>query len=141
GGMERDDGGPIHGEMIVIRNDDPDGEKKLRAFQERMRARIGDEAFDRHQRTRELMKLPRELTDEQKASLWHALAPVLRDPEVTGQAPPLIREESREDLGEDAWTEGPDGTGQGIRVWQKAAPVTGCTRWLSSCRNGWSISG
>lgn len=119
-GMEPGDGGPIHSEMIVIRTGDPEGEAKLRGFHERMRARIGDEAFDRHMRTRELMKHPRKLTDAQKALLWEALAPVWRDLEVTGLAPPIVREESREDLGDDAicaWIEGPDGTGQGIRVW------------------------
>jgi hypothetical protein len=120
GGLESDDGAPFHSEMIIIRKGDPEGEEKLRAFHERMRARIGDEAFARHMRTQDLMKHPRELTEVQKALLRDALAPVLRDLEVAGQVPPLIREESREDLGDDAicaWIEGPDRTGQGIRVW------------------------
>jgi|SRR5580693_4834150 hypothetical protein len=120
GGIESLESGPYHSEMIMIRKGDPDGEEKLRAFHERMRARIGDEAFEQHMRTRELMKHPRELTHDQKTRLRDALAPVMRDLKVTGQAPPLIREESREDLGDDAicaWIEGPDGTGQGIRMW------------------------
>lgn len=104
--------------MIVVRTGDPEAETKLLAFQQRMRARIGDEAFERHQRSRELMRHPRELTDAQKTLLWQALAPVLRDFEATGQTPPLIREHSREDLGDDAICariEGRGGTGQGIR--------------------------
>jgi hypothetical protein len=119
-GIESGESGSYHTEMIIIRNNDPDGEEKLRAFHERMRARIGDEAFEQHMRTKELMKHPRELTHYQKTRLRDALAPVMRDLEVSGQAPPLIREESREDLDDDAicaWIEGPDGTGQGIRMW------------------------
>jgi hypothetical protein len=119
-GIESGESGSYHSEMIIIRNNDPDGEEKLRAFHERMRARIGDEAFEQHMRTKELMKHPRELTHYQKTRLRDALAPVMRDLEVSGQAPPLIREESREDLDDDAicaWIEGPDGTGQGIRMW------------------------
>jgi hypothetical protein len=120
GGIDSDNGGPFHSEMIRIRKGDPAGEEKLRAFHERMRSRIGDEAFERHMRTQELMERPRELTDVQKALLRDALAPIVRDLEVTGQTLPFIREESREDLGDDAicaWIEGPDRTGQGIRVW------------------------
>jgi hypothetical protein len=120
GDVESNDGGPFHSEMIIIRDGDPDGEEKLRAYHERMRARIGDEAFEHHMRTRELMKHPRELTAVQKAMLREAVAPLMRDLQAAGQAPPLICEESREDLGDDAicaWIEAPDGTGQGLRVW------------------------
>src|SRR5262249_23740383 len=103
-----------------IRTGDPNGKEKLRAFHERMRTRIGDDAFERQMRTRELMEHPRELTDDQKTRLRDAIAPVIRDLEATGQTPPLIREESREDMGDDAiyaWIEGPEDTGQGIRMW------------------------
>jgi hypothetical protein len=113
-------GGPFHGEAIFIRKDDPQAEAKLRSFHEPMRVRIGDEAFDRLMRSMELMKHPRELTDAQRALLRDALAPVLRDLAAAGHSAPLIHEESRQDLGEDAicaWLEAPDGTGQGLQVW------------------------
>ena len=118
------DGG-FQSELIIVWKDDPGGEEKLGAFHERMRARIGPEAFDQHMRSRELMTHPRELTDGQKALLRDALAPIMRDLEAVGQAPPLIREEAREDLGDQAlcaWIEGPDGTGQGLRIWLNGGP-------------------
>jgi hypothetical protein len=71
--------------------------------------------------------LPRSLTDEEKAALWEAVAPLLRDMMVTGQAPPDIREEAHEDLGEDAvcaWIREPGGRyGQGVRVWLNGSPA------------------
>lgn len=94
-----------------FRRDDPEAA----AF---LRQRLGDEAFERWQRDLELSEHPRPLADAERAVLWEALAPVLRDLAATGTSAPVIREEAHEEGDElvCAWLEGPDGTGQGIRV-------------------------
>jgi len=114
--VDRNNGGGF----INIRPEDPDAETALRNYMADLRPRIGDEAFDRMQRSRELTRHPRPLTRAQTEVLWQALAPVLRDLEATSQTLPDIREEAHEDPGQDAvcaWIQGPGGTGEGIRVW------------------------
>jgi hypothetical protein len=79
------------------------------------------------QRSRALWQSPRPLTDEEKAVLWEAVTPLLRDMEATGQTLPDIREEAHDDQGEDAvcaWIQEPDGRyGQGIAVWLNCSPA------------------
>ncbi len=113
--MDPDNGGGF----FNVRRDDPDGPERLAQYHADLRARVGDEVFDRIQRSRALGDSPRPLTDAQKEVLRQAVAPVLRDLEATGQTLPDIREEVHEDCGEDAvcaWIHHPGG-GEGIRVW------------------------
>lgn len=144
GGIDSDNGGPFHSEMIRIRKGDPAGEEKLRAFHERMRSRIGDEAFERHMRTQELMERPRELTDVQKALLRDALAPIVRDLEVTGRR---CRSSARSPVR--TWVTMRSAHGSRDRIvlvrasgsGSTAAPITSCTRWQNRCRSGRPTSG
>jgi hypothetical protein len=116
-----DDSDPNNGGGFVnLRDDDPDRAALEAQYAARMRARLGDEAFERMERSRALGRNPRPLTDEQSAVLWAAVAPLLRDLRATGRALPDIREEAHEDRGEDAvcaWIQEPGGGfGQGIAV-------------------------
>lgn len=53
------------------------------------------------QRSRELMRHPRPLTESERGVIWTALAPVLRDLEVSGAIMPEILYETRGDDGRD----------------------------------------
>jgi hypothetical protein len=116
-----DDSDPNSGGGFVnIRYDDPDRAELEAQYDARMRAKFGDEAVERMQRSRALSTSPRPLTDEEKAVLRRAVAPLLRDMQATGQSLPDIREEAHHDRGEDAvcaWIQEPGGRyGQGIEV-------------------------
>lgn len=106
--------------FIIIRHDDPDGPERLAQYHADLRARVGDEVFERIQRSQALWDNPRPLSDREKAVLREAVAPVLRDLEATGQTLPDIREEAHEDRGQDAvcaWIHHPaSGGGEGISV-------------------------
>jgi hypothetical protein len=108
------------GGFITVRHDDA-GRAELEALHAaHIRARFGDEAVHRMERSRALIRNPRPLTDEETAVLWGAVTPLLRDMEATGQAVPDIRPEAHEDRGDDAvcaWIqESGDRYGQGIAV-------------------------
>lgn len=111
---------PLSESFIIIRRDDPDGPERLAQYHADLRARVGDEVFERIQRSQELGDNPRPLSDREKAVLREAVAPVLRDLEATGQTLPDIREEAHEDRGQDAvcaWIHHPaSGGGEGISV-------------------------
>jgi hypothetical protein len=116
-----DDSDPGNGGGFVnLRRGDPDRAQVEAEYAARVRAMVGDEAYERIGRSRALGLNPRPLTGEEKVILGAAVAPLLRDMEATGQALPGIREEAHEDLGEDAvcaWIQEPgSGCGQGIRV-------------------------
>jgi hypothetical protein len=102
------------GSFINVRHDDPDGPERLAQYHADLRARVGDEVFERIQRSQALDENPRPLSGREKAVLREAVAPVLRDLEATGQTLPDIREEAHEDRGEDAvcaWIPHPGGGG------------------------------
>jgi hypothetical protein len=64
-----------------------------------LRQRLGDEAVDRMRRSRELMRHPRPLTDEERSVLDAAMAPVLRDLRAADALVPEVRYEAQEDRG------------------------------------------
>jgi hypothetical protein len=66
-----------------------------------MRERLGDETVDRIQRSWELMRHPRPLTESEREVIRKAMAPVLRDLEVSGAIVPELRYETRGDDGRD----------------------------------------
>ena len=62
---------------------------------------------------------PRPLTEGERARLRETLAPVLRDIEASGAIPPIIRDETHDDVADDfvcvmAWSA--DGTGMGLHI-------------------------
>jgi hypothetical protein len=96
-----------------FRGDDP---QALAALRDTM----GDEVFERIQLSRELHKHPRPLTDVERRVLRETVAPLLRDLAASGMSLPDIREEAREDRGDEAvcaWIQGPGVTGEGISIW------------------------
>jgi hypothetical protein len=114
------------GEILNIRSDDPDGAELKAQFSARLRARVGDEAFARIQRSLELSLSPRPLTNDERAVLRETIAPLLRDLEASRRALPEIREEAHEDYGENAvcaWIQDNGRCGQGIRVWLFSSPA------------------
>ena len=75
---------------------------------------MGEEAFGRWQRDRELARNPRPLTEVERAVLRHAVAPLLADLDASGMGLPDIREEAHEDREEPSvygWIQEPGGTG------------------------------
>jgi hypothetical protein len=116
-----DDSDPDNGGGFVnLRHDDPARAGLEAQYAARIRARLGDEAFERAVRSPALGDSPRPLTDEEKAVLWEAATPLLRDMDATGRARPDVREEAHEDRGDHAacaWIQEPGGFGQGIAVW------------------------
>ncbi len=98
----------------------PDGEDVRARFDAEVRARFGGEAVDRVQRDRALREHPRQLTDQERAQLQAALAPILRDMRATGAPLPDIVPEARFDRGEEfvcAWITEGGRQGCGITVW------------------------
>ncbi len=80
---------------------------------------MGEEAFERWQRDRELTRNPRPLTEVERAVLRQAVAPLLADLAASGMALPDIREEAHEEREAPSvcgWIHGPGGTGEGIWV-------------------------
>jgi hypothetical protein len=107
------------GGFLNLRRDDPNRAAAEAEYEARVRATLGDDAYERLERSRTLSRNPRPLTQPEKAVLRAAIGPLLRDMEATGQALPDVREETREDRGEDivcAWIQEPGGYGQGIHV-------------------------
>ena len=90
-----------------------------------LRRRFGDEMVDRMLRGRELLGHPRPLTEDERAVLRPAAAPVLRDMAASGAIVLDIREEAREDRGTEAvcaWVSRADGiSGMGIWVYVAAS--------------------
>jgi len=126
-------------EMVSIGHDDPDAAEREAQFSARLRARAGDEAFARIQRSHALSRNPRPLTGDERAVLRETVAPLLRDLAATRRALPEIREEAHEDYGENAvcaWIQDNGGCGQGIRVWLSARRLNGSAIWPRSCRAG-----
>ena len=82
---------------------------------------IGKEAYEHSQRSAELSRHPRLLTDAERAVLRETVAPLLRDLTATSMTLPDIREEAHEDRGTAAvcaWIQGSDGIGgEGIWIW------------------------
>jgi hypothetical protein len=115
------------GGFFRLRHDDPDRADLEAQHAERIRARFGDDAFRRMDRSRALTRTPRPLTDQEAGVLRAAVAPLLRDMEASGQALPDFREEAHEDRGEDAvcaWIQEPgSGFGQGITVSLYCSPA------------------
>jgi hypothetical protein len=104
------------GGFVSFRHDDPDRAGLRRSRRHGSRARFGDDAVGRMERSRALGRHPRPLTDEESAVLRAAVGPLLRDIEATGQARPDIREEAHDDRGEDAvcaWIRDPGNRGAG----------------------------
>jgi hypothetical protein len=64
-----------------------------------LRQRLGDEAVDRMLRSRELMRHPRPLSDEERSVLDAAMAPLLRDLRAADAIVPEVRYEAEEDCG------------------------------------------
>jgi hypothetical protein len=83
-----------------------------------MREMLGDEMYQRMQRSRELLRNPRPLSDADAEVLRAALAPVLRDVAATGLRLPEIRYEAHEDREWSVcgWIAEPGGFGEGISV-------------------------
>jgi hypothetical protein len=82
-----DDSDPGNGGgFVCLRHDDPARAGLEAQYAARIRARLGDEAFELMERSRALGDSPRPLTDEEKAILREAVTPLLRDMEATGQA-------------------------------------------------------
>ena len=80
---------------------------------------MGEEAFERWQRDRELPRNPRPLTGVERAVLRQAAAPLLADLAASGMSLPDIREEAHEEREAPSvcgWIQRPGGTGEGICV-------------------------
>jgi len=81
---------------------------------------IGDDGFERMQRSMNLSRNPRPLTDTERAVLWRAAAPLLADLAASGMPLPDIRDEAHEERqlsSVSGWVQEPDGVcGQGISV-------------------------
>ena len=86
-----------------------------------LRIRPGAISLEHVSRTRDPRWHPRALNDDETRIVREAIEPVLRDFAVDGLSP-VIRNESREDLGPNlvsAWLVGAaPGTGQVLRVWR-----------------------
>ncbi len=83
-----------------------------------IREMLGEEVYQRVQRTSELLRNPQPLTEEDAAVLRAALAPVLRDLAATGLPLPEVRMEAHEDRPWSVcgWIAGPGVYGTGISV-------------------------
>jgi hypothetical protein len=98
----------------------------MREMQAAMRERMGEERFERWQRSQELSEHPRPLTDMERSVLREAVAPLLADLAASGMSLPDIREEAREESAEAsvcAWIQGPGRTGEGISVLLDSSPA------------------
>jgi hypothetical protein len=80
---------------------------------------MGNAAHGRRRESPALSGGPWPLSARQAAILWDAVAPLLRDMEATGQAPPDIQAEAHEGPGVGvvcAWIRGTGGTGRQITL-------------------------
>lgn len=95
------------------------GSAEEAAYFAALRERFGDEVADRVQRTRAMRGRSRPLTDRERSRLREAMAPVLRDIQVSGAIPPAIQEETH-DAVDDEWIGvmlwSSDGTGMGVFI-------------------------
>jgi hypothetical protein len=98
------------------------GDPGLRAA---LRKRLGEDGFERWQRSEELHKQPRPLTDQERSLLRTTAAPVLADLAASGMGRPEIREEAHEERAAAvcAWIQGPGRTGEGIWVLLGGSPA------------------
>jgi len=121
-------GGLFHG---------PDAEAQLLAA---IRDRAGDEAAECWQRSRELLRHPRPLTDPERGVVRETTAPLLRDLAASGMTLPDIREEARHYEGTEtvcAWIQGPGGTGEGISIRLDCSPAERVA-WLAEQFQNWA---
>jgi hypothetical protein len=86
---------------------------------------LGEEVYQRMQRTRELLRHPQPLTEPDAAALRAAAAPLLRDLAATGMPVPDIRTEAYEDRPWSVcgWIAGPGMPGQGVWVTRGGSPA------------------
>lgn len=106
-----------------------------------LRERVGDEMVDHLQRARELMQHPRPLTDSEREVMRNAIAPLLRDLEVSGAIVPEVRYEAHGDFreGVHAWiTAGGIG---GMGVWTPTEETTFADQvcWLADQLQEWEV--
>jgi hypothetical protein len=111
-----------------------------------LRKRVRDEMADRMQRTRELMRHPRPLTDSEREVMRNAIKPVLRDLEVSGAIVPEVRYEAHDVEGRDgregvhAWITLADGTaGRDVWIPTEEASFAGQVWWLADQLKEWEI--
>lgn len=86
---------------------------------------MGEEAFARWQRSRELLSSPRPLTSTEAAVLRQAAAPLLADLAASGLGLPDIRDEAHEEreAAVCGWIQGRGRTGEGIWVLLDSSPA------------------
>lgn len=89
-----------------------------------LREEMGEEAFARWQRSRELLHNPRPLMGMEAAVLRQAVAPLLADLAAGGLGLPDVREEAHEEREASVcgWIQGPGHTGEGISVLLDSSP-------------------
>jgi len=104
--------------VFVYRRDDP-------AAVAALREEMGEEAFARWQRGRDLQFSPRQLTEAERAVLRQAVTPLLADLAASGMSVPVILEEAREEREAEVcgWIQGPGGTGTGTSVLLDSSPA------------------
>jgi hypothetical protein len=122
--------GDNEGSFFVYRRDD-------RAAVAALREEMGEEAFARWQRRRELLVSPRPLTDMERAVLRQAVAPLLADLAASGMSVPDIRDEAHEEREAAAcgWIQGPGRTGAGIWVMLDSSPAEQVTELAEQLQN------
>jgi hypothetical protein len=110
-----------------------------------MRERLGDEAVDRIQRSRDLWRHPRPLTESEREVILKAMAPVLRDLEVSGAIVPDVRYEAHADEGRDgregvhAWIKGDDTSGWNVWTPTEESSPAEQVWWLAQQVQEWEI--
>jgi len=120
----------------------PSGRDGMRSFRTTdpaaLRAVLGEEAFERIQRSRELHRHPRPLTDQEREVVRQAAAPLLRDLATSGLPRPDIRDEAHEDRGDQAvcaWIQGPGRAGEGIWILPGGSPAERVTDLAEQFQN------
>jgi hypothetical protein len=111
-----------------------------------IRERLGDEAFDRIHRERgRLWRHPRSLTESEREVIRKAVAPVLRDLEVSGAIVPDVRYEAHADEGRDgregvhAWIKGDDTSGWDVWTPTEESSPAEQVWWLAHKVQEWEI--
>jgi hypothetical protein len=102
-----------------------------------VREMLGEEVYQRMQRTRELLRHPQPLTEADAAVLRAAAAPLLRDLAATRMPLPDIRTEAYEDRPWSicGWIAGRGMTGQGIWVMRDGSPADQVRELAEQFRN------
>jgi hypothetical protein len=101
--------------------------------------------FDRIQRSRERMRHPRPLTESEREVILKAMAPVLRDLEVSGAIVPDVRYEAHADEGRDgregvhAWIKGDDTSGWDVWTPTEESSPAEQVWWLGQQVQEWEI--